>query len=748
MIYYITHKEPNWKAKDVTLLDSTNKVIEMFRNTDIIAADTENNSLNPILATPLLSQFSDGIHSYVLDNTTVDISFLKEFQKKQYLMQNGQYDYCILKWHYGIELRNIIDIMMIEQILGRGSGRSSSLENIHLRRLGIPMPIPKSTRNDFLKMKYNPIFQYEHIKYSAYDPLCYFPIYETQKPFIEQYHLNKRIYEIAMPVSPILGDMLLNGFTLNKVKWNEILQNNKSLKFTIECKLDNEISRFSKDYIELRGGKWTNNRRKEEGEQVGLFNDSITIGNSNTHNVSYSSLNDLVKFFKIIKEPIPQKKDKKGEYRDSFAEEALEQYKINNPSSRVTTFINYLLEYRELEKAINSFGEIFLRDRIKASKTKNSKKFKRGYMNPITNKIHTIYKQEFTKNGRLSSGEGGKSKAEDKLGLYNSQQTKKENKYRNCFTLTQQEIDDDTWITTFDLDGAELRILASHSQDQALIKILTSGEDIHSYLATKSYNKIFRYILNTMSPNRAYDELANLLMPNRLQNDLEKEIGKNEFIPYTKEELLLIQKDRVRNVIEKGGIVIDKKKYIDIRNPTKNAHYGINYGATESKIAETLNIAPYYSELYMQGLEEAIPNAMRYLKRVAKDAVRNGYIIFNNRTNSRHWFKSWLDAKTFGRELSFKERSDIERAAKNYGISGTQADMIKECMVAIQSYIDINNIIDFKWLLQVHDELVFKHKRKEFGEKEIAPIITKTCNLYLKDIEMKVSGYTGHYWNH
>jgi DNA polymerase-1 len=65
-------------------------------------------------------------------------------------------------------------------------------------------------------------------------------------------------------------------------------------------------------------------------------------------------------------------------------------------------------------------------------------------------------------------------------------------------------------------------------------------------------------------------------------------------------------------------------------------------------------------------------------------------------------------------------------------ISGTQADMIKEAIGEIDKYI-IDNNVDAILLLQVHDELVYKHKDEKFGEV-VAKIMKETANKYLNGI--------------
>jgi DNA polymerase I-like protein with 3'-5' exonuclease and polymerase domains len=258
-----------------------------------------------------------------------------------------------------------------------------------------------------------------------------------------------------------------------------------------------------------------------------------------------------------------------------------------------------------------------------------------------------------------------------------------------------------------------------------------------------------------MSPGRVEDELYFLLKPNRIQRNLRKKIGvdaldEDIFINYTNTELDEINKQRVQTAIQTNSFTITKKNEIDIRDPFKNVVYGIFYGATEDKIANTLNIAPYYAKLILDGMREALPELFKYLDSVARFGVKNGYIIFNKRTNSRHIFQSYLDAKQQGRELTFGEKGAIERFCKNVVMSGTQADMIKESMVEVQKYVkSIYEIPQdkFRWKLQVHDELVYMFKNDHLPET-IGKIVTDTCNLYLEpNIRMKISTYVGIYWN-
>lgn len=735
----------------VEITDSLDGYHEMMKNGDIFGLDTENTDLNHIYATPLLLQMAIMDLSYVIDQTSVHEDFLSLYTNKLFVGQNIQYDHRIIRRHNKVDLINLEDIMVTEQILGRGSGRLNNMEDIYLRRCNKHLPVEKQTRKDFTRMSNKSRMKTRHIVYSGYDPKVGLEVREVQKPLVEQYKLGFRTHYIGMGCIPVIGEMCDNGTNLNVPSWKVILDKNKLSKFKIECELDAIIAKFAINHLELRHGKWSRKRRKEDGEQISLFGENKSVATLSNHNISYNSAPTLKYLFGTLGEPIPQMKKKKEKNGpkvmvDSFAEEAIEQYKIIYPHTRMKEFLNKLLDYKEVEKEINSFGESFIKEFVQDGK--KAKKLKRGYYNRITNRIHTIYKQEFTKNGRLASGEGRKSKDSIGIGFYNSQQWPKKNEFRNCVCLTQREIDEGYWMSTTDLSSAEGVILASLSQDPALIANVRN--DLHSYLATFAYNEIISYIFAEMKGDRVYDELYALMKVNRLKKELKKQVGIDNlghpiFIYLTPEEEHKITVDRVDKIFQDHRVTINKKIFPDIREPYKNCTYAVYYGATDFRVAETLNIAKHYANLIIKGVEKATPKAFRFLDQISKSGVKNGYVVFNNRTNSRHWFKTWLDAKTWGKDLTFTERGDIERFCKNAVMSGTQADMIKEGMVDINRFVKKEKI-DFKWLLQVHDEIVTMHKDKDL-RLTTDKMLVDACNRYLTGIEMEVAGYTGHWWH-
>ena len=218
-------------------------------------------------------------------------------------------------------------------------------------------------------------------------------------------------------------------------------------------------------------------------------------------------------------------------------------------------------------------------------------------------------------------------------------------------------------MMTIDFSGCELTILASESKDKKLISLLMDDDkDMHSYLA----NACWRVI----------------------KKDPDYEVSKDE------------------------------------RTQFKGVNFGMVYGATTMRIASLLNIPLSQAEQIEQTLRLEIPDVFNYLDSVSQQAVQDGYVIFNTRTKSRRWFKEVLTS--FGGEpLDKTTRGNVERAAKNAPIQGTNADMMKESMVVLNKYFRAK-ALDAHILLQVYDELVIE-VREDLVHK-LAPKIQEMMN--------------------
>lgn len=148
-------------------------------------------------------------------------------------------------------------------------------------------------------------------------------------------------------------------------------------------------------------------------------------------------------------------------------------------------------------------------------------------------------------------------------------------------------------------------------------------------------------------------------------------------------------------------------------------------------------------------VKEEIPATIAMVEGRSAFARDNGYVIHNDRTNSRRWFPALIKRLKgeYNDKDNFMDISEAMSAARNSTIQGTQADFIKEASVKLQYWYWKNNH-NANILSWVHDEIVDDmviedSKYLSFIKREI--LIT-TANKYLKNVTIDVEHQVLPYW--
>lgn len=706
MIYFLTKSVDKYVFKDVVVTDDETLCEDILLGMNFMGYDKEATSLNTLLARQLLDSWGNQHVQVVVDKTTIP-NFGQRVADKFVLHGfNIKYDYTLAKFN-GLNIKRVKDAMLTEQRLGLGSGRSNTLLATYERRLNKTFPTQKKIRNDFINWPKGQLFEEHHVVYSAYDVQVMPEIIEIQKSLVSNAGMDF-LLDIENRLIPILGDMEIEGFQLDDKSWLTLVEENTRKKGQSELRLDAILEQMKPVYPVLN--KYT--FKRTFAEQGSLFGD---IKDAGVKTFNYSSPNELLKLFQVAGLPIPMisKKDfklKKKVLKPSTSGDALKEYLIKYPNTPFRVFIDEMIVYKELEKKLNSFGRRFLVSEIR---TKSAMKL--GYKNPITGKVHTTYRQCMTATGRLASGD-------EEHGFYNSQQLPKNNKYRNCFTLSKKELEEGWKICTLDLSGAEVIIAASLSGEMKVLQM----KDIHSELATPAYRNVLNHIKTKYNGEELIKQTILLLS--------------NTKFTCTREEAKLA-------IDSPNTYTIDKTDSFkaEIRDDFKRVVYGLFYGGTASRISEVLNIPLEWGEIIERSLKTELPILFKYLEDNAHKAKTEGFVKFNNRTNSRHIFKSYLEAAQYSRRLTKLESSQIERNSKNYPVQGSQADMMKESMVNLMDWVNANSI-KLKLKLQVHDEIVFAFLGDDIVPK-VEKIVTDTCDKYLSaGVHMKAAYHINNFW--
>lgn len=721
MIYFITNDDAHYiKYKEnlydnITVLSDNINTINFFKDfikdLKIIGFDTETNGLDAYNNDMVLAILGNEIHQFVIHTSyAAFIEYYKLLKDKTLLGHNIKFDLKMAQVATTILYKNVYDSMIAEQRIYMKSGMSASLEQVTIRRCNkYPDEMDKNIRMEFVgcnvsKFKVEP----RHIYYAAGDVSTLFEIKESQDKDIEKYKLRFLIYDIEFPLIHIIAKAELAGFVFNKKQWLNIYEENLEKRFQTECKLDEEVRRLRDELLHLVpeyrlkmiGGKWDNKRKKTIAQK--LFNENNTTNipdlfgdlmstrtytglkkkvNLTPNNIKYGSDIQIVEIFALLSEPlltntgsyvIPKfnKKNKIDKTIFSFktGEPVFNEYLSHFPNSIMKPFIKLLLEHRGYSTACSTFGISFV-DKI----------------NTVTGKIHTIFRQAAAATSRFQSGGG--TRQPDKPNFQNiPSKASYAVAMRNCFMAREGYS-----IGTHDLSGAELIIMCSLSQDMKLLKI--ASQDIHSYVAQGCWRLIYQ--------SRAEEALTNSTASS----------NNTEYYKEKYEELSQLA----------VSYIVSKELNKSVRNSFKPMTFGVIYGMYAKKAGKTLNISEKEGQIVIDFIKREFPDVIKMVESASKFAQKYGYIILNNRTKSRAWFPKLIDVikgripqDDIFRHI-YKELSE----ARNIRIQGTQADMIKECTVELQKWIDDNDFTNEITILSwVHDEIVDEHPKWMDGKSD------------------------------
>ena len=269
--------------------------------------------MDPYNNTLLLIQVGTPEKAYIFNHQKVDTSLLKallEDPKRLKIVQNGKFDYKMLKVNAGITLENIFDTMLAERILTTGLKRENSLEAITLKRLGLQLD--KSTWETFGKTS---ALTPKQLEYSALDVLVLFPIFKIQFKNLQKEKLT-RIAQLEFRCLPVVAEMELKGSYIDVKKWRKNLKELKEKRDLAAARIQEEL------------------RPLYSNTQVDLFGNQVDVVN----------LNSPVQIL-----------------------EAFRKVGIDLPSTGVAVLnrtdhpiAKMLLEYRSHEKLLSAFGENLL----------------------------------------------------------------------------------------------------------------------------------------------------------------------------------------------------------------------------------------------------------------------------------------------------------------------------------------------------------------------------------------------------
>jgi DNA polymerase-1 len=217
----------------------------------------------------------------------------------------------------------------------------------------------------------------------------------------------------------------------------------------------------------------------------------------------------------------------------------------------------------------------------------------------------------------------------------NMQQIPASNSYRNAFTPGHKN-----WVfVSSDFSSQELCIIAYGSQDPVWLDALKEGKDLHSICADLIFGQVWR--------------------------DAEGD-----------------DKERKR-----------------LRTAVKAINFGLAYGMSEFKLADTLQITIEEAKEMIDKYFTVFPSIKKFLTQLGNFGKDNGYIRTFKPYRRIRWFEEWENNKR-----DFAILGSIERASKNTPIQGTGADMTKLALIKVRKVIALNNY-PVRLVMTVHDQI-------------------------------------------
>ena len=702
--------------KEISFKDAKEYLWELNR----IQFDTETMGLDVFTKPLLCYQLGHKENQFVFDQSSYSIASLKDLfeSDREFIGHNIGFDLKYL-YYYNIWPKHVVDTMLREQLIWLGWGQfykgiypweyekngyswpyleaknkdgeliykfSTALKAVAKNRINVELD--KTVRGKIVKVGLTP----EVVQYAGTDVEYLEDIEASQQIDIDRENLNKAC-QLENEFVKVLAYTEFCGAKLDETKWKAKMdKDNAKLKNAVDS-----LNNFVLNYFNTHGGnirfktlniehivdsQWIHNEgelkqygyamfppskkpkryytRPSGNDKVGILyceelevpfpyveqdlqGDLFSGFNVDPYcTLNWSSSKQLIPFFELLGYNVEIFDKKEKRKKKSVAAEVIKSQREICPE-----LTDAYVEFKKAEKVCDSFGEKWLKA-----------------INPVTHRIHADFHQLGTDTARLSSG-GGES-------AVNVQQIPRDSETRACFVSEKGNV----WISE-DYDSQESQILASVTNDPALIELYTTGcRDMHNLVAYMSYKK---------------------------------EIPRDT------------------------DIADIKKLFPNLRQSAKGIEFAIGYAGNANTIAQNSGIPLAEAEEIYNSYMEGFPGVKKYQDYCKKAVVRDGYILMNPVTGHRchipDWENKWVHIKNnmtapefwenygymkkydpYCEEIMeikqyFRIKSDLEKQSVNYRIQNRGACCTKLSGILFFKWIIEHNLQNkVKICLQVHDE--------------------------------------------
>jgi len=705
-----------------------------------VCLDVEANGLDPYIHKVVGLGIKVSNYRFIFDYECTyshKSEILLPLKNKMVIGQNLKYDMKMLHINSRTAFNKVYDTMIAEQRLYMGTKESKGLAALTYKYCGESMA--KDERMTFVGVNPETFrFTMGQLRYLVGDLDYLETIRDKQRKLIRQFSMEFLIYGIEFPLLEVVANAELEGFEVDKDLWLENVIKEEENNYNILCELD-EIFRELRDSCDyerryfiplISTNKYNNPRakpdifgninKKKVYVQEDLFGEvSATAFKTKAkvyaNNINWTSPKEVQYIAGALGINLPT------DYSSEVPSIGVNSFKLIKSTNYFKLGKNRLVEYLEnstLPDKERRFLELI--KKLNASTTSLGT-FGRAFLekrNPITGKFHTIFRTCSANTGRFQSGGG--SHEPDK---YNAQNIPAQPGYRKPFSADKAKYN----ILTADYSGAELIVMASHAQDFKLIEL--SKGDMHTHMGNKMYRAVYahraRELYNSVNGNRtAYTTF------------------------------------QIQTLNEKYKDYVQKSKSYEIdpsmRKGCKPMTFGSIYGMYGKKAEATMEgLHKGEGDIAIGAIKEEIPRTFKMVENASAFAKRNGYVIHNDRTNSRRWFPVLVDLNNhlLDERQNFRIIAKELSEARNTRIQGTQADFVKEATVVVNKHINKCKLVSkdkpiiLSW---VHDEFViaiphntelaepYRYEDAIFTDlvDMIKDLLVRVANRYLKGVEI------------
>jgi len=246
MIKFITNDTSIDEYSDEIQLSTIEECVEYCKSKQVLGVDTETEGFNFLTKKLIMFQIGDEEQQFVIDTRTTSIEQLRPVLESESIIKilhNAKFDYKFIKKWGNIDLNNIYDTFLAEKILHCGKENYGfGLSRLTERYLSVKLN--KEERNQFVQLEGRP-FNYNQIRYGAYDVKYLVQIYNEQQPEIDKLDLN-HVVKLENKVVKILSEIEYEGIGLDIEKWKLIWETNHDKTFKKQKELDIELLKDQK----------------------------------------------------------------------------------------------------------------------------------------------------------------------------------------------------------------------------------------------------------------------------------------------------------------------------------------------------------------------------------------------------------------------------------------------------------------------------------------------------------------------